>query len=95
MIREFYEETGVVTETQDWNVFAEMVFINDKMGGGAIIYCFKMFSNCIKDCSTCEEEVVDICSLKNVYNRPLMHNLHILIPLALQTEFGYTVLKQE
>lgn len=54
MIREFYEETGVVTETQDWGVFAEMVFINDKLGGEAKVYCFKMFSNCIKDCSTCE-----------------------------------------
>lgn len=94
MVREFYEETGVVTDKNQWHLFAKMQFGNDIMGGGASIYCFRTFDNSIKDCSTCEEEVIEIISMSEVYNKPLMHNLHILIPLALQKEFSYTELNQ-
>jgi 8-oxo-dGTP diphosphatase len=94
MVREFYEETGVVTNVYQWHLFAKMIFGNDVMGGGACVYCFRTFDNAINDCSTCEEEVIEICKLDGVYNKPLMHNLHILIPLALQKEFGYTELNQ-
>jgi len=88
MVREFYEETGVQTELTDWKRFAELDFPE------AEVFCFKMFSNAIKDCSTCESEVVDLCSVKNVFKRNLVDNLHVLIRLALQSEFSYTILMQ-
>lgn len=94
MVREFFEETGVVTNKDQWHLFAKMQFGNDIMGGTASIYCFRTFDNSIKDCSTCEEEVVEHVSMVELYSKPLMHNLHILIPLALQSEFSYTELNQ-
>lgn len=94
MVREFYEETGVVTDENQWHLFAKMQFGNDIMGGGASIYCFRTFDDSIKDCSTCETEVVEIFSMETVYQYPLMHNLPILLRLALQKEFSYTELNQ-
>ncbi len=94
MVREFYEETGVVTETQDWNAFAEMLYDDDKLKGPAKVYCFRMFDNCIQQCSTCTDELVQILDLSEVHVHKLRHLLTVLIPLALQTEFSYTVLKQ-
>lgn len=94
MVREFFEETGVITRNDDWTHYATMSFDNDVMGGGAEIYVFRMRNNEIKACSTYEQEVVEIIPLSEVYSRPLMQNLHILIPLALQKEFGFTHLQQ-
>ena len=95
MVREFFEETGVLTRKEDWTHYATMSFDNDIMGGGAQIYVFRMRNDEIKDCSTYEQEVVEIIPLIEVYSKPLMHNLHILIPLALQKEFGFVHLNQQ
>lgn len=95
MTREFFEETGVITRRDDWTHYATMTFDDDVMGGGAEIYVFRMRNDEIKDCSTYEQEVVEIIPLSDVYSKPLMHNLHILIPLALQKEFGFIHLNQK
>jgi len=94
MVREFFEETGVQTNTDDWTHFATMRFGDDIMGGQANVYCFKMFDDYAMNASTCEEEAIFILKLDGIDEMPLMHNLHILIPLALQTEFRFTELKQ-
>lgn len=94
MTREFFEETGVLTQKQDWTHYATMSFDDDIMGGGAEIYVFRMRNNEVLHASTYEEEVIEVIPMTEVYSRPLMHNLHILIPLALQKEFGFTHLKQ-
>lgn len=94
MAREFYEETGVDTKNEDWVRYATMNFGDDIMGGSAIVHVFSMFNNDMLQCSTCEEEVIGIIPMKDLYELPLMHNLHILIPLALQTEFYFTQLNQ-
>lgn len=95
MCREFYEETGVATEVADWTHYATMNFENDVMGGGAAVYVFKMFSDDVLQCSTCEEEVVEVIPMANLDFRDKMHNLHLLIPLALQKEFAFTDLYQK
>lgn len=95
MVREFFEETGVPTRKDDWTHYATMSFDNDIMTGSAVIYVFRMRHNEIMQCSTCEDEVVEIIPISDIYNRQLMHNLHILIPLALQKEFGFTHLQQQ
>lgn len=94
MVREFEEETGVKTSISDWDLFGEMVFDNDIMGGEAIVYLFRMFNDIIDNCTTKEtEEVlrVNTDTVLNAFN--CMHNLPILIPLALSDEFGFTRLK--
>lgn len=95
MTREFFEETGVLTQQDDWTHYATMTFDNDVMGGGAEVYVFRMRNNEINDASTYEEEVVEIVNMNELYSKPLMHNLHILIPLALQREFGFIHLQQK
>jgi len=94
MVREFFEETGVITRQDDWTHYATMSFDNDILGGGAQIYVFRMRNNEALQASTYEQEVVEVIPMSEVYSKPLMHNLHILIPLALQKEFGFTHLNQ-
>jgi len=94
MVREFEEETGVKTNIADWDLFGEMVFQTDIMGGEAKIYLFRMFNDIIDDCVTKEEEEVlrvNTDTVLSVFS--CMHNLPILIPLALSDEFGFTTLK--
>lgn len=94
MIREFREETGVDTSSEQWNEFGCMTFENDITGVPCKIYLFRMFDDCIHECFTNEsEEIIKVNSdtVLDVYN--CMHNLPILIPLALSKEFKYTELK--
>lgn len=94
MIREFKEETGLSTGIDNWDLFGEMVFENDVMGGKATIFLFRMFDDSIQYCETIEEEEVlrvNVDTCLDVYS--CMHNLPILIPLALSKEFGYSILR--
>lgn len=96
MVREFKEETGVNTTVIDWHKYGEMIFHNDIMGGGAKVHLFRMFNDCINGCETMEEEEIlrvntDTCL--DLFS--CMHNLCILIPLALSTEFNFTVLSDQ
>lgn len=102
MIREFKEETGVDTFerigdlTNGWTHYGTMTFHNDITGEPCRIYLFKMFSNCIYQCKTVEDELVFRISIDDTLTeKPLMHNLPILIPLALSKEFVYTELSDK
>lgn len=91
MIREFKEETGVETfigGLYGWHHFATMIFKNDIMGGEAEVFVFKMNSNVIFQCKTMEEEKVEILSLQDLNDKPLMENIPALIHLA-KGEFSY------
>lgn len=94
MVREFYEETGCFTETTDWTPFAELTYNNDKTGGEAKVYCFRMFNDIIRDCSTVTDELIEVYKLGNLYYLNLRENTRALVSLALQNEFSYTILKQ-
>lgn len=93
MCREFKEETGVATYSTDWHYFGKMVFHNDITGIPSTIHLFRMFNDIINSCETIEEEEIlrvntDTCL--DVFT--CMQNLPILIPLALTSEFNFSVL---
>lgn len=93
MIREFSEETGVITTSEQWNAFGRMDFKNDITGRPCRIWLFKMFDDCVENCFTTEiEEVLKLNTYTVLDAYSCMHNLPILIPLALSNEFKYTVL---
>lgn len=97
MIREFKEETGVDTfetigdNTNGWDHYATMIFNNDITGQPCRVYVFRMFSNVIYQCKTVEEELIFRCAVDTILTKKkIMHNLPLLIPLALSEEFVYT-----
>lgn len=93
MVREFEEETGVSTDVIQWDLFGEMVFDNDIMGGKAVVFLFRMNNDIISECFTNEtEEVLRVNTDTCLEVFSCMHNLPILIPLALSYEFGYSTL---
>lgn len=93
MIREFKEETGVDTNITHWQLFAKMIFNDDITGMPSVVHCFSMFDNCIYDCKTIEEEIVRI-SVDTVLGgfKQIIHNLPVLILLALNQDFTYSEL---
>lgn len=102
MVREFKEETGVDTLKEDWVHFATMTFEDDIMGGKAIIYCFKLFSNLIYQCKTFEDEEVLIFNIDEhpelsvfplLNGNKIIKNLNVLIPVALDEDFKFCDLK--
>lgn len=102
MVREFKEETGVDTSDRindtinGWIHYGTMIFYNDITGQPCRIFLFKMFSNIIYQCKTMEEELIFRIAVDTVLTKkPIMHNLPILIPLALSTEFAFTELSDK
>lgn len=77
MCREFFEETGVHTLPADWDFYAQ---INHK---DYIIYCFAMFDDIIKSCSTVTEEIVVIKNTSLIEHLPLVTKTKELLRLAL------------
>jgi len=97
MVREFKEETGVDTidrindEMNGWKHFATMTFEDDIMGGKAIVYCFKMFSNVCYQCKTIETEQVLCLPLNSELIKSLsLDNLQVLIPMALHNGIKFS-----
>ncbi|QDF29314.1 NUDIX hydrolase [Halarcobacter anaerophilus] len=91
MVREFKEETGVLTEKQDWHCFAK---INRPNFYEMDIYC--AFSNFAFDAKSVEKEEVFILEKDKLPNN-IIPNLRWLIPLALdkQVDFSRPVLINE
>jgi 8-oxo-dGTP diphosphatase len=94
MAREFKEETGVDTNKEEWSHFASMTFKNDVMGGMAVVYCFRLFSDAVYDCQTMEAEKVSLYSTDinaSIYEpyTACQHikNLKVLIPMAKDNDF--------
>jgi 8-oxo-dGTP diphosphatase len=66
MWREFSEETGVNIPPDHWIPFLTTTFMNDPLGGVAVIHCFKTFTDEIHLCKTQETEKVEIHHVDNV-----------------------------
>jgi len=49
MSREFLEETGVLINPNEWDYFAAMEFKEDILGGSAIVYCFRIFTDLVRE----------------------------------------------
>jgi 8-oxo-dGTP pyrophosphatase MutT (NUDIX family) len=77
MCREFFEETGAISSPTDWYYYT---CINHK---DYIIYCFCMYSDIIKDCSTVTEEIIVIKHVSLVEHLPLVTKTKELFRLAL------------
>lgn len=92
MSREFEEETGVRFDPHNWNKFATMTFNNDVLGGIAVVYCFRYFSDLVFDCKTVEEEVIELVDVSKFRERKIIKNLNVLVPMALDTDFYYSEL---
>jgi len=91
MVREFFEETGVVTCQLDWICYAKVY--------RAQYYDVDMYfahSELAFSAKTVEQEQVHIIKLSELPSN-IVPNLHWLIPLALdkQTDFSTPVLIQE
>lgn len=99
MYREFKEETGVDCSTEGnnaWQSFGFMRFEDDVTGIPSIIYLFKMFSNVIYQCKTIEDEEIIRVSVDTALTKlPIMHNLPVLIRLALSSEFNHCELSDK
>ena len=76
--REFREETGV--DISHWQAFAVL------QAPRALIRCFRTFSDKVYDVVTATDEKVELVSLIELRDYPLIHNLSYLIPLALDDE---------
>ena len=96
MVREFEEETGLMTAESDWERFGIMRFQDDIMGGEAAVILFRMFSSKIYNCHTVEQEkiqIFNVFSVENFGNFPglndakILPNLSALIPMARDTNF--------
>lgn len=92
MSREFEEETGVLIEGHNWHKFATMTFNNDVLGGVAVVYCFRYFSDLVFNCKTVEEEIIELIDVSTFRERKIIKNLNVLIPMALDTDFHYSEL---
>jgi 8-oxo-dGTP diphosphatase len=77
MVREFHEETGVLTTVDEWRQFATIKVRNH------VIYCFVSQGNCVMRAMT--DEPVDWFDA-HLTNLPVMRNLRWLIPMALDPD---------
>ena len=80
MSREFYEETGVAIDC--FESFGSMEFLNDVLGGKAIVYLFRAFTDKIYSCKTKESEEIVILSVEQALkSKNIIPNLQYLIPM--------------
>jgi 8-oxo-dGTP diphosphatase len=95
MVREFYEETGVPTEENDWKNFARMDFEDDIIGGSAVVHCFCLFDDNVYDCSTYETEEVMLIDLDGpgTVEAPMMINVPMLIEMALLDDLKFCAIQ--
>jgi 8-oxo-dGTP diphosphatase len=78
MVREFFEETGVIVPAELWTQFC--VVSNDDW----VVYFFKAKTNRVYDVTTTTEEEVKLIRVETVFHWEVIPNLHWLIPMALQ-----------
>ena len=104
MIREFKEETGVETNITHWGPsFATMNFEDSNEGGiKSVIYCYRAFTDLVYDVKTMELEEIKLLSTIPVgsndshlpyFDLPIINNLKVLIPMAMDEDFIHAELK--
>lgn len=85
MIREFQEETGIVTEHDDWTIYSVME--GDKFK----VCVFSAFLDLLDAAKSMTDEQVINASVKHtlpILNREGVTNLSWLIPMALDENYG-------
>lgn len=85
MIREFKEETGIVTEHDDWTIYSVME--GDKFK----VCVFSAFLDSLDTAQSMTDEQVINASVKHtlpILNREGVTNLSWLIPMALDENYG-------
>ena len=81
MVREFEEETGLVTALNDWSLYAEL------SGEHFNLKVFKAFLTNIDDVKTCTDEEISIVTVSSIIvGGYVIPNLHWLIPAALDRD---------
>jgi len=79
MVREFYEEAGVITETTDWHYMGSLSRPNDFK-----LYVFRMFSDDVHEVSSQTDEVVSLYNVDlNRFMETGVANLAWLLAAAL------------
>lgn len=78
MVREFYEETGVLIE--NWTPLAAM------QGKDWSVDCYKAFSDKAYDIKTITDEEVILVDVDKINRLNIINGLSYLIPMALQNE---------
>lgn len=82
MVREFFEETGMLTKTKDWNYFSHMT--NSQF----VVYCYVAYGDIDLLKTTTEEVIkitfVDEIALTGIHN--VLSNLRWLVPMALNCD---------
>ena len=89
MVREFKEETGIITQENDWHNYSVMDCGNDIMGGESRLHIFRYFGDDILNCKTQESEIIRVIPISMVYNFPLITKVNYMIPLALDSEVDF------
>ena len=84
MVREFYEETGVKTKTDEWSNYAHIV-----RPSGYDLHVFSAFSDQLYAVRSVEREVVEFFNVSNLPQN-LISNLKWLIPLALDKDIDFS-----
>lgn len=92
IVREFFEETGVMTYPDFWNYFADVKYDNDPLGGPAIIYCFRFFSDIMFECKTMEDEEIIKFDLAHPHYEYCVRTVPALIPIAADLKFKFAAL---
>lgn len=96
IVREFKEEAGVYIPPYDWSLFAIMSGIDWQKhpdgSEGAIVYCYETASDAPYHLASTQETekivkvpIVSVCPRPSV---PVIPNIPVLIPLAMQGEFS-------
>lgn len=83
MVREFYEETGVVTDKWKWRSFTEM------HGKGWIVYCYCHFNTAAWSAvKTLTSELIVTVPIAELSIHKTVSNIPWLIPMALDENYG-------
>lgn len=104
MAREFREETGLYTVGPEWDHFATMHFGADKLGGEAMVFCFRLFTDSIFECKTQETEKIEVFELpgcdtfkgfKTLAGLKLIPHVSTLLPMARDKGFNFGDFKMQ
>lgn len=83
MMREFHEETGVMTHNRSWRQFATL------LGESFAVYCYELSDSRAHDSvKTAGDEMVVTMPLKHLVPADCLSNLPWLIPMALDENYG-------
>jgi 8-oxo-dGTP diphosphatase len=85
MVREFREETGVETNSDDWDYFAKL------KGDTYEMNCFRIYTDDVYKAATMEGETVSLLGIDTAFQSgKLIHSLQVLLPMALDKNFKFS-----